>query len=158
MVLKYNTTLFLILYRREVFEGVTNNVVPERRGVYQIWDSYLCPLPLLIYIFAPTETFYKMRVCAPQSKKCQPFFCCKFVYFKSIGEKICILSINWEKICIFPLFCPLSIIFFIWPNNRSCYLAIFLPRVKQKNIHPFLNDLPPPKKKSGYAPGPLSIF
>ena len=49
-------------------------------------------------------------------------FFCNFVYFKSIGEKICILFTNWGKICISPLFYPLSIIF-----SPTCYLVIFLP-------------------------------
>ena len=60
-----------------------------------------------------------MRGVRATSEKCQPFFC-NFVYFESIGEKICILFTNWEKNMHFPpIFYPLSIIFspqpVIWP-------------------------------------------
>ena len=62
----------------------------------------------------------------------QPFFC-NFIYFKSIGEKICILFSNWGKICIFLLFLSLGkicifLLFLSLFNNffpPTCYLAIF---------------------------------
>ena len=45
------------------------------------------------FIFFPQPKFIMMRGCAPQVKSLEPFFC-NFVYFKSIGDKICILFTN----------------------------------------------------------------
>ena len=53
-----------------------------------------------------------------------------YTYFKSIVEKICILFTNWGKICIFPLFYPLSIIF----SPPCCYLAIYATLIFNKVI------------------------
>ena len=72
---------------------------------------FLPPPPhFLISIFSQLK-FIIMRVCEPQAKNCLPFFC-NFVYFKSIGEKICIIFTNWGKKYAFP---PL----FLSPFNYS---------------------------------------
>ena len=83
-----------------------------------------------------------MRVCAPQAKNFQTLFC-NFVYFKSIGGKICIILTNWGKNMHLPLF--------LFPFNNlfspTYFLSIFLPRqVKQKNIHPCPTHVLPAKK------------
>ena len=80
-----------------------------------------------------------MRGCAPQTKFFS-LFCCNFVYFESIGEKICMLGKKYayflpigEKICISPPFSsPFNKICisppFSSPFNHffpPCYLAIF---------------------------------
>jgi len=59
----------------------------KKAGVYIKFEIHIfAPPPFLIYIFSPTEIYYNV----------QPFFC-NFVYFKSIGEKICIVFSNWGK-------------------------------------------------------------
>ena len=67
-------------------------------------------------------------------------FCCSFVNFKSVGEKICILFTNWGKNMYFPAFFhPLSII--LSPNMLVGHIFAPPPRweagVKLKNIHPW---------------------
>ena len=65
------------------------------------------PPPFLIYIYFPNEIYYNEGLA---------LFCCNFVNFESIGEKICILFTYWWKNMYFP---PFFIPF------QSCYLAKF---------------------------------
>ena len=104
-----------------------------KSGVYIKFELHIfCPPPFLIYIFAPTEIYYNEGVCAA-GDQFSTFFC-NFVYFKSIGEKICLLFTNWGKNMHFPpFFYPLSIMYFPQPVIQP----YFCP--KQKNIHPWLN-------------------
>ena len=90
---------------------------------------FLPPPPphFLISIFSQLK-FIIMRVCEPQAKNCLPFFC-NFVYFKSIGEKICIIFTNWRKnIHFLPFF--LSPFNYFFP--QLLYGHIF--GVKQNNV------------------------
>ena len=72
-------------------------------------------------------------------------FCGNFVFFKSIGEKICILFTKWGKNWHFPPFfsSPFNHIF----SPKMLFGHIFAPHptpppgggVKQKKIHPWIN-------------------
>ena len=86
--------------------------------VYIVFEIHIfAPPPLLIYISSPTEIYYNDGVRAA-GEKLSAFFC-NLVYFKSIGENICILFTNRGKICISPTFNP------FFPNLLFCH--IFAP-------------------------------
>ena len=82
-------------------------------GVYIKFEVHISPPPFLIYTFSPTEIDSNEGVRAACEKFSALF--CNFVYFKSIGEKYAYFLPIGEKICISPLFYPLSIIFFPQP-------------------------------------------
>ena len=91
-------------------------------GVYITFEiNIFAPPPFLIYIYLFITGFIIMRGCTPQAKHFQSFFSFLpfgiFVYFKSIGENICILFTIWRKICISPpFFIPFQAFAFFPPN------------------------------------------
>ena len=66
--------------------------------------------------------FNIMRGCAPQGKNFQPFFCNFF--FKSTGEKICIIFTNWGKNICFMSHLQKSLLFYLW--KKFLQVGIFL--------------------------------
>ena len=77
-------------------QRVISILIMLRQGCILNLKFIFLPPPTFLFIFFPLLTFIIMRGCTSEGKNFQPLFF-NFVYFKSIGEKICMLFSNWGK-------------------------------------------------------------